>query len=149
MARTIAKGFGLVVMVVAVCGAYTGPCAPVWIEAFIEDVTPAAGPIAEDTVTMVVTTTEERTVAVCADIFISLDRWNEQQQWWQAEAAPSSWDFGEKTPTGECSSIRDIVVTFEDVPMVSGENRFRVQLYIDGCDGYEDETIYQEVVYTH
>ena len=149
MATTIVKGLGLVVMVVAVCGACTGPCAPVWIEAFIEDVTPADGPITEDTVTITVTTTEERTVAVCADLSISLSRWDGDTEQWRSEGHPSSWDFGEETPTGECSSIRDIVVTFDDVPLVSGENRFRVRLYIDGCDGYEDETIYQEVVYTH
>jgi len=148
MTRTIMKGIALVVMVAAVSGVCVGPCVPVWVEVIVVDVAPPGGPIAEDSVTISVNATEEKTVAVCHDLMIWLDRWNEQAGYWQFEAHPSSWAFGEPTPTGECSSIRDVDVTFEDVSLAPGQNRFQIVILIDGCDGYEDEWIYHEVTYT-
>jgi hypothetical protein len=142
------KTIGLIILLLTLIGVCSGPCAPQWVQVTINEVSPPSGQIPEDSVTITVSATEERTESVCYMLSASLQRWNYEKSWWEWAKVYPTQESGEWTSTGKCSKSREIVFTFEDVPLNPGENKFQVELRIDGCDGYEDDQQVQEVTYT-
>ncbi len=128
----------------------TGPCAPKIANCYVESIAPPSGPVPEPTVDIVVEAVEDSTVNVCYFFSISLSRWNEQQGWWESAGIMGDSEYGEwgTSPSSECARMRTITVTFPNVPLNPGENRFRVESFLDGCDGWEDEWETYEVTYT-
>ena len=111
---------------------------------------PPSGAIPESTVTITATATEEHTAAAAYALTFDLQKWNPQSGYWQWVNVSQSRQNGAWTQNGTCTEIRDVTITFTDVPLTAGENKFRVEAMVDGWDGMEDEWSYtSEVTYTH
>lgn len=142
LALTLATSMG------AIC---TGPCAPKIANCYVESISPPSGPIANPTVDIVVEAIEDSTTNVCYTTFsISLSRWNAELSRWESSGIYGDHEFGEwgPSPSSECARMRTITVTFPNVPLELGENLLRVESFLDGCDGWEDEWETYEITYT-
>ncbi|MBN1343192.1 MAG: hypothetical protein JXQ73_10955 [Phycisphaerae bacterium] len=127
-----------------------GPCGPLNVEIELHDFVPAGGTVvSEDTITFTVSGTEEASDKMLYRGY-SLD-WADLQRWdgayWRDVEQLHWWTSGSWESAGECSVIRTIEMTFEDVPLNVGQNRFRVAMYIDASDvqgywTYSDEVVY-------
>ncbi len=127
-----------------------GPCAPEYVHITLRDVDPADGTVvAQDTITFTVSGTEEVTARMFYQGY-SLD-WADLERFngthWVHVGQIQSWDKGSWEPAGTCSDIRSIAMTFEDVALEPGQNRFRVAMWITASDVndywlYSDEVTY-------
>ncbi|MBN1343193.1 MAG: hypothetical protein JXQ73_10960 [Phycisphaerae bacterium] len=141
-------GIVLLTSMGAIC---TGPCAQKFVYVDLVSLTPTNGPVPGPTVTIVAEVTEDSTDAVCYILSFGLDKWNPVTQGWQWAGVYPTYEYGEAgpSPSGECGEIRTITVTFADLPLTAGENKYRFETYIDGCDGWEDTWETYEVTYTY
>ncbi len=154
MSGRIVKGLVLGILLITGTGATWPPqcsmgCSPRTAEVVLQEIQPPSGPISTDTVTLTVTGTEEHSASAAYAISAWLDRWNPQAASWQSTNQHASWQYGTWSQNGTCTEIRDVTIRFESVPLTAGENKFRIQVMVDGWDGMEDQWVYREVTYTH
>lgn len=129
-----------------------GPCAPEYVHITLNDFEPADGTVvAHDTITFTVSGTEEATARMFSQGY-SLD-WAQLERWdgshWTYVKQIHTWDKGPWETAGTCSDIRPIAMTFEDVSLQAGQNRFRVAMWISASDVAAYWTYSSEVTYVY
>ena len=129
-----------------------GPCDPKYVYVTLDEFDPANGTVVSTpTMTMTFIGTEEFTVKVAryADPTISacLCKWDGDG--WTGLPAEPDWEISGAVQNGRCSFIRDVSVTFEDVALDVGANRFRVVMEIYGIDFNMGTSYSEEVTYTY
>ena len=127
MMPLLAKMFGTVVLILTMMGTIVcGPCGPsLDLEIIWNDVNPPDGySTAAQSVTVVVTGTDEKSFAVLYTLFPTLQKWNPGDAKWETVAYPS-WPQHAYTQL-QCTEIRTDTLTFGNVALSPGENEFRV-----------------------
>ena len=128
-----------------------GPCDPEYAYVTLDEFDPAYGTVVSTpTMTMTFIGTEEYTAKASYadyDVYATLWKWDGDS--WMPLWAYSDWDRSWPEPDGRCSYIMDANVTFYDVALDEGANRFRVQMYISGSDFDMGTSYSEEVVYVY
>ena len=136
MKTSAMKIFGLLAMLATTC-ACTGYCDPaitdVRLDAMTVDVLPSPGNTADLTFTGTERVSEKMYILHNYGLdWASLYRKVGSQ--WVYEQQLTWWSSGPWQPDGRCIEIRDISMTFPNVVLNVGENRFRVWIYGDLSD---------------
>jgi len=153
MSRRVLRTFGLLVVLVTGMGASEclGPCDPEYVWVTLDQFDPIAGTVVgTPTMTMTFSGTEEYTFrAAYHDYGVYTTLWKWDGDSWMPLWASPQWERSSPVQTGRCSAIMDVSVTFEDVALDVGENRFRVQMHISGSDFDMGTSYSEEVTYVY
>lgn len=150
------KCVGLVVLLVPLtgvvvsenCGCYSG------YEFVLDEdsVSPPSGPIVADMIDITISGTEAYWgTDSCYMMSGSISKWDPNVGWRYVPVG-STTQYGAWGPDpnhGVLAKKRTYEITFLNVPLDDGENKFSVGIDIDGCDGCDDEWASVEVIYTH
>jgi hypothetical protein len=138
MMPILVKIFGTVGLILTMMGTIVcGPCGPnLDLEVIWNDVNPPDGySTPAQSVSIVVTGTEEKSFAVLYTLMPRLEKWIPSDAAWATVASPS-WTQQAYVQL-QCTEIRTDTLTFSNVPLSLGENKFRVvtQIVWDDSDG--------------
>ena len=155
MLRTMVKMSVLAVLLVPLsgmslyynCGCLTGYD----VTLYDDSVLPADGStILEDEVTVQMTGVQANWGSPCVNMGASVRKWDPIRGW-VGLSIWGDWEVDNCVPNPNHTNgdICDLTITWPNVPLTTGENRFQFEIWADGCDSCDSDWAYVEVTYYH